>query len=585
MLITKHKRFIPLTEKLTVNFMVLGLASILILGILSYRQHRRALIAQAVENITQKTNNWRLHLSRLVLETALNVDQSLYTWDAWHSNLQNITDSGFYMELSPAGNEMIVRMDHPPSTEGLSEIAVHDILSNPPSTDKKGFYLAGFRTIDSLTFEVKFFVVNRNPDSICTVLNIVSRITNSTMLPVYAAKSDFAVCLSGPHNRCIPLNPNASGLQSFLGDNHNYSTNGSSASQILMADGQPVLRIRLPLHTAIPGWWITGMDDARQLQKANASYLKQLIVISLLIAAVFFVFVYLTARSFVRPIRNLTLASLQTSYGNYIPVGDTTPNDETGELTQAFNQMTHRLRQQQEELGKERIRRLRAMIDSQESERKRVSRELHEGIAQDLAALKFTAGNMCKNSEHTTHRQTVHEIENLADRMIERIRQISNNLSPSVLGGFGLGAALRFLADETTKEHGIRVDIHTGGLPLRITGKLKTYLYRIVQESILNTLRHSEASRISVSFTTNDNFLDIFIEDNGKAFTPGEMQNPGYGLYNIRERVELLMGTLEVTTANDQGTKIVIRVPLCVAKPDNTGEIIPKRKNSDSNGS
>lgn len=569
----------PLTEKLTINFMVVGVASIMILGILSYWQHRRALIAQAIETVTLKTDNWRQHFSQLVIETAQNIHANIPANDVWQASAAVYTssDSLIKTERSDNDNHMFFWLSHENSADILTENTADGSLQNSLLSETKGYLLTGYVAIDSMTHELTFRRNIRKHGVDGTVLNIIFRTTNPLMLPVYGAKTNLTVCLSGPDNRVRPLNPNQVNKQTDLKEFDLCSIPVSAESAIINIAGQPIQYIRLPLHPAMPGWSITGMADATPVLKANAFFLKQMIAISLLIAAVFFVFVYLTARRFVRPIRNLTTASLQTSFGNYIPVGESTPNDETGELTQAFNQMTQRLRQQQEELGQERIRRLKAMIDSQELERKRVSRELHEGIAQDLAALKFTAGSMCRENKNAQVQQTIHEIENLADRMIERIRQISNNLSPTVLGEFGLGAALRFLASETKKEHGIQVTVNTEGLPARITGKLKTYLYRIIQESILNAIRHSEAGMIEVSFSSGDKYLDIIIEDDGKAFTPAEIQNPGYGLYNIRERVELLKGTLAVTSENRQGTRISLRIPLGAALQSSAVQLWPKK--------
>jgi signal transduction histidine kinase len=235
-------------------------------------------------------------------------------------------------------------------------------------------------------------------------------------------------------------------------------------------------------------------------------------------------------------------------------------NDEIGDLTETFNNMAFKLKQQKTEIGKERFRRLRAMIDSQELERQRLSKELHEGIGQTLVALKFKTEQLIeKNGQDVT--KEVAEIEKLSNGIIEQIRQISNNLAPMVLGEFGLVAAIRFLSDEIMTQSNIKILVETANLPPKITGKVRTYLFRIVQEALLNATKHSDAQWIKVSLLGEPKSIKLILSDNGKGFTANDAKTFGHGLHNMKERVELLNGRLKIESESGEGTTFTIIIP------------------------
>jgi signal transduction histidine kinase len=324
--------------------------------------------------------------------------------------------------------------------------------------------------------------------------------------------------------------------------------------------GRDVLSAFSTLQTPGLQWAVMVEQDSYEAMHQVRVLYNQSLALIVLISAAFFVFVFFTSRRIVKPILNLRKAASALGDGNFEKELKIVSNDEIGDLTETFNNMAFKLKQQQTEIGKERFRRLRAMIDSQELERQRLSKELHEGIGQTLVALKFKTEQLIeKNGQDVT--KEVAEIEKLSNGIIEQIRQISNNLAPMVLGEFGLVAAIRFLSDEIMTQSNIKILVETANLPPKITGKVRTYLFRIVQEALLNATKHSDAQWIKVSLLGEPKSIKLILSDNGKGFTANDAKTFGHGLHNMKERVELLNGRLKIESESGEGTTFTIIIP------------------------
>lgn len=324
--------------------------------------------------------------------------------------------------------------------------------------------------------------------------------------------------------------------------------------------GRDVLSAFSTLATPGLHWAIMVEQDSYEAMHQVRVLYNQSLALIVLISAAFFVFVFFTSRRIVKPILNLRKAASALGEGTFEKELTIASNDEIGELTETFNQMAFKLKQQQIEIGKERFRRLRAMIDSQELERQRLSKELHEGIGQTLVALKFKTEQLIEKNGQDVGKE-VSEIEILSNGIIEQIRQISNNLAPMVLGEFGLVAAIRFLSDEIMAQSSIKIIVETSNLPPKIKGKVRTYLFRIVQEALLNATKHSDAQWIRVSLFGDAQSLKLVLADNGKGFTANDAKTFGHGLHNMKERVELLKGRLKIESESGEGTTITIIIP------------------------
>ncbi len=227
--------------------------------------------------------------------------------------------------------------------------------------------------------------------------------------------------------------------------------------------------------------------------------------------------------------------------------------------------ITERKRHEEEKHARELLRRL---ADVQEEERRRIARDLHDRMGQHLAALKLGLERM---------RLGVHDPERL-EHLLELTKQIGQDsrrialeLRPATLDDLGLKTALMNYVAEWSERSGIEVDYQDVGLDHeRLPATIETAVYRVMQESLTNVLKHAGASRVSVILECREDGLRVIVEDDGKGFNyetmmklPGSER--GLGLPGMRERISAVGGELQVETSPDQGTSLFVRIPLNAA--------------------
>jgi len=212
---------------------------------------------------------------------------------------------------------------------------------------------------------------------------------------------------------------------------------------------------------------------------------------------------------------------------------------------------------------------LRQYIAAQEEERKRIARELHDEPAQLLTGLALaieTASQMAKpvNGEL---RGALASASALTERVSTEVGRIIRDLRPSLLDDLGLLEALEFYADTRLRPSGIQVVCETVGTNGRLPPELETALFRVAQEAMSNIARHAQAENVSLTLEFQDGFVAIDIEDDGRGFdveaTLARRQDGApFGLMGMRERADLLKGTLVVESRPGEGTCVRVRVPL-----------------------
>ncbi|NVO09199.1 MAG: PAS domain S-box protein [Bacteroidales bacterium] len=215
----------------------------------------------------------------------------------------------------------------------------------------------------------------------------------------------------------------------------------------------------------------------------------------------------------------------------------------------------------EEELHTERLRQMRSVIDGQEQERQRLSRELHDGLGQTLVAIKLKLESIPLD-ELGNQRKTIESVKQMFNHTIEETRRMSNNLMPAALTEFSLAVVLRNLCIEIESNSGINVSLVIGVLPESFNQLLKTYIYRIAQEALNNIVKHSGASRAVISIFSDISKLYLHIEDNGVGYNPSKGYESGNGLYNMKERAILLNGKFEIITSVGNGVKIQAEFPI-----------------------
>lgn len=228
--------------------------------------------------------------------------------------------------------------------------------------------------------------------------------------------------------------------------------------------------------------------------------------------------------------------------------------------------ITHR-KSIEQELQQERKRQVKSVIDGQEKERQRLSRELHDGLGQNLVAIKLKLESISAEKAGELG-VTLNQVKQMFSYTIEEIRRISNNLMPAALKEFSLAVVLRNLCTEIESNSGISIGLSIGVLPESIDQILKTYVYRIVQEALTNVVKHSSATKTTVSVFSDFSNLHLHIEDNGSGFNTANLSDSGNGLYNMKERAMLLGGKINIISSKGKGVKIIAEFPLNQSKSE-----------------
>jgi signal transduction histidine kinase len=265
--------------------------------------------------------------------------------------------------------------------------------------------------------------------------------------------------------------------------------------------------------------------------------------------------------------------------GNKHPLLKEPDTDEIGQLAYVFNEMagqvdlrTQEVRTLSESLKQQADQRgelLKRLITAQEDERKRVARELHDELGQALTALSFKVeafqhlipSNPQRALEELSQMQSL--IHMTSDQMYDMILA----LRPSLLDDMGLAAAMRVHAERTLVGTGIMLQINSKGLTRRLPPEVETAVFRTLQEALLNAVRHSAATNISLTLASDPNSFYAEVKDNGRGFSKDSIhqdgQDPqGLGLMGMQERMGIVCGNLEILSQPGAGTTVRIHVPL-----------------------
>jgi len=205
-----------------------------------------------------------------------------------------------------------------------------------------------------------------------------------------------------------------------------------------------------------------------------------------------------------------------------------------------------------------------SLIEGQEKERRKIARDLHDGLGQRLTALKFHIEGLKVPAKE---KQRYEEIKKMLYETIVDIRRISFNLMPSVLSDFGIIPALKLLADQTTRSSNVNVIFENNSVIERLNKIVEINVYRIVQEALTNAIKYAEADEVKIIVEDMDSSISVTIADNGKGFNSQNVsakakEGSGNGIANIQERTSLINGEFSIETAPGKGTKIIINVPL-----------------------
>jgi signal transduction histidine kinase len=208
------------------------------------------------------------------------------------------------------------------------------------------------------------------------------------------------------------------------------------------------------------------------------------------------------------------------------------------------------------------------LVDTEERERRAISRELHDEVGQSLSALLLDVENLTEMSidDGGVLRKGLQKIKTLAENCVNEVRNMALLLRPSMLDDLGLVAALEWQAREVSKRTGMLVDTVEEHVSDNLPEEHKTCVYRIVQEALNNCSKHAYAKNVRVVVRQEPKHLRVSIEDDGKGFDPSRVR--GLGLVGMSERVSQLGGVLKVDSDPTRGTCLRVDLPLPSASSD-----------------
>ncbi len=321
-----------------------------------------------------------------------------------------------------------------------------------------------------------------------------------------------------------------------------------------------------PVLKGDAGFLRLGISEQRS-NAARVQLLEALILTTLVVAALGIIFSGLLTWLLTRPLKELIKCTQALKISDFSVRARRISDDEIGQLATAFNDMTSQLENAARiRAENDAMRRnfLQKVILAQEEERKRIARELHDQIAQSLAFLMLELRILEQAKAQKDIYESIARLRSALTGELEAIRSMAMELRPLVLDEMGIGVALESYVKRFQETYGLRVDMYIHGFEnVRLPFYVETALYRIVQEALLNVVRHAKASSITFIMELVGGEIRGVVEDNGCGFDINALVSiQRLGIYGMKERAELLGGSLGVESEPRVGTMVSFFIPI-----------------------
>jgi PAS domain S-box-containing protein len=207
------------------------------------------------------------------------------------------------------------------------------------------------------------------------------------------------------------------------------------------------------------------------------------------------------------------------------------------------------------------------LLLTEERERRRLASDIHDSISQNLAISKIELDELRRSTSSSSLERHLKKISGLINQTIQQIRSMIFELSPPILYGIGLEAAIEYLAERMEKQFGIHIHFTDDKQSKELNEDLRVLVFRAVQELLFNVVKHARTQKVRVSIARNCNDIKICVEDDGIGFDIAEidpcLDRAGrFGLFSIKERLQHLDGRFEIVSKPGQGTQVTLIVPL-----------------------
>lgn len=214
---------------------------------------------------------------------------------------------------------------------------------------------------------------------------------------------------------------------------------------------------------------------------------------------------------------------------------------------------------------------LKAIMKGEEQERSRLARELHDGIGGMIAVIKMNVGSAMKENPEASEKVDLPMLDKLLENTSDEVRKTAANLMPDVLAKYGLEEAATLYCHQINNRSALFIDVQFHGDLSFLDKATELILYRIIQELIQNTIKHARATKAALQVIRHEDTLHLSLEDNGSGFDPS-VHSSGFGLGNLRFRVQSLHGKLEIRSSPDQPTTVHIEFNIAkIIKYSNNG--------------
>jgi len=272
--------------------------------------------------------------------------------------------------------------------------------------------------------------------------------------------------------------------------------------------------------------------------------------------------IWFGAKQIVQPLQKLESKAAALAWGDFDAIKDSVGGiSEVQHLQMELTEMSRKVQASQDGLHDY----IGAITSAQEEERTRLARELHDDTIQAVIALKQRVQLAQKSVKDQSGRQSLSELETLAEQTIENLRRLTRALRPIYLEDLGLVTALEMLARETSLNNQLVVDFQKTGQERRLSHEVELSLYRIAQEALNNVVKHSNATHADLKIAFEPSEIQIEVTDNGNGFivpnSPTEFAPYGhFGLLGVQERADLIGARLEIESALGKGTRLTVRL-------------------------
>ena len=547
-----------MTDKLPLYFIMLGIIALAVSGVLSFYSARDAMLERTFDQLIsvriEKQKRLESYFDAIIANANRLVKNNSHTRSLPHSgfvilnkdadtgNLLKVNLDGKFVDLDEANKQTLLK----------SDVGGKGVFIDIQIDDKR--QLAYIQK--SGNNEIAIYLISQDEiNSIMLENNPHNGLGNSGEAYIVGSDSLMRSQSRFLANSVYQIKAITSSVAEAL--------NGNTGVDIIFDyRGISVLSSYAPFNMPGIRFAIMAEIDIEEAMIPVYTIRNRIIIVSILISLIVFVVSFWGTRQIIKPILVLKDAALRIGKGDFkikLPIVN---NDEIGELTQTFNQMTSRIEEQTKELKAQRQKQLRSMIDGQEYERQRFSRELHDGLGQSLSAIKMQLeGSMVLTTQERDKKTK--ELLASIDSTIDEVRRMSNNLQPVLLHNFGLSTALINLCNEIAHSVPFNLMADVDEIDLTIGKRSQTYLFRIAQEGLNNIIKHAGATEVSLNFYQQGNELILSIEDNGAGFDTKQIGNAkGQGLENIIQRAGLINAHIDIQSLPGRGTIITVSLPI-----------------------